>query len=123
MQGHVSRPTTVLEVELMGLSPASFGPDVDTAQRFLAGAYDSVEGLLITLETLRDIRKQAQGDIRGRLPEYELDLLRAAVVFYGGWIGCDTETIDSRHIAAPVGVQRAGSRQIRNVRGKSAALR
>lgn len=67
----------------MGLSPASFGLDVDTAQRFLAGAYDSVEGLLQTLETLRDIRKQTQGDIRGRMPENEVDLLRAAVVFAG----------------------------------------
>ena len=67
----------------MGLSPAKFGPDVDTAQRFLAGAYDSVEGLLQTLETQRYIRKQTQGDIRGRMPENEVDLLRAAVVFAG----------------------------------------
>lgn len=68
---------------LKGLSPAEFGPGVDTAQRFLAGAYDSVDGLLQTLETLRSIRKEAQGDIRGRMPENEADLLRAAVVFVG----------------------------------------
>lgn len=70
-------------VALAGLSPASFAPGTDTAQRFLAGAYDSVNGLLDTLDTLRSIRKQAQGDIRGRMPANEEDLLRAAVVFTG----------------------------------------
>ena len=68
---------------LKGLSPAEFGPGVDTAERFLAGAYDSVDGLLETLETLRGIRKDLQCDIRGRMPENEADLLRAAVVFAG----------------------------------------
>ena len=42
-----------------------------------------MDGLLQTLETLRGIRKEAQGDIRGRMPENEADLLRAAVVFAG----------------------------------------
>ena len=68
---------------LDGLTPASFGPGTDTAQRFLAGAYDSVNGLLGTLDTMRAIRKKAKGDIRGRMPENEADLLRAAVVFTG----------------------------------------
>jgi hypothetical protein len=70
-------------VLLKGLSPASFGPGTDTAQRFLAGAYDSVNGLLESLDTLREIRKKSQGDIRGRIPENEADVLRAAVVFTG----------------------------------------
>jgi hypothetical protein len=68
---------------LKPLSPAAWAPGTDTAQRFLAGAYDSVNGLLETLDTLREIRKNAQGDIRGRMPENEADLLRAAVVFTG----------------------------------------
>ena len=42
-----------------------------------------MDGLLQTLGTLRGIRKEAQGDIRGRMPENEADLLRAAVVFAG----------------------------------------
>ncbi len=68
---------------LAALSPSAGGPLADTAQRFLAGAYDSVNGLFGTLDTLRKIRKEAQGDIRGRMPESEADLLRAAVVFTG----------------------------------------
>lgn len=68
---------------LGGLSLASSAPGTDIAQRFLAGAYDSVNGLLDTLDTLRAIRKKAQGDIRGRMPENEADVLRAAVVFTG----------------------------------------
>lgn len=68
---------------LKGLSPAKFGPGLDVSQRFLAGSYDSVDAILTTLDTIRDNRKQAQGDIRGRLPENEADLLRAAIVFTG----------------------------------------
>lgn len=71
------------DVPLKALSPASFSPGTDTAQRFLAGAYDSVNGLLESLDTLRAIRKEAQGDIRGRMPENEADILRATVVFTG----------------------------------------
>jgi hypothetical protein len=70
-------------VPLKGLSPALIAPGTDTAQRFLAGAYDSVNGVLESLDTLRAIRKKGQGDIRGRMPESEADLLRAAVVFTG----------------------------------------
>lgn len=65
------------------LSAASSAPGTDTAQRFLAGAHDSVDGLLKTLDKMRAIRKTDQGDIRGRLAENEADLLRAAVVFTG----------------------------------------
>lgn len=39
--------------------------------------------MLDTLGTLRAIRKGSKGDIRGRVPENEADLLRAAVVFTG----------------------------------------
>lgn len=68
---------------LKSLPPASLAQGTDTAQRFLAGAYDSVNGLLATLDAVRSIRKGKQGDIRGRVPENEADLLRAAVVFTG----------------------------------------
>ena len=70
-------------MSLGSLSPAMGWPGTDTAQRYLAGAYDSVEGLLQAFETLRVIRKETDGDIRGRMPENEVDLLRAAVVFTG----------------------------------------
>ncbi len=70
-------------VPLKGLSPAEPGPGLDVSQRFLAGSFDSVGAILATLDTVREIRKQAQGDIRGRLPENEADLLRAAIVFTG----------------------------------------
>lgn len=70
-------------MRLDGLSPAEFARETETAQRFLASAYDSVGALLETLETIRKARKAEQGDIRGRLPENEADLLRAAIVFTG----------------------------------------
>jgi hypothetical protein len=70
-------------VHLAGLSPACLEPGTDTAQRFLASAYDSVEAVLENLATVRDLRKQETGDIRGRLPANEEDLLRAAIVFTG----------------------------------------
>jgi hypothetical protein len=52
---------------------------VETAQRFLASAYDSVESVLTTLDTVR----VARGARRGRLTSAEEDLLRAAIVFTG----------------------------------------
>jgi hypothetical protein len=70
-------------MKLAGLSPAEFASGTEIAQRFLASAYDSVDGLLDTLTTIRQARKAGQGDIRGRLPENEADLLRAAIVFTG----------------------------------------
>lgn len=69
--------------QLRGLTPACLAPGTDTAQRFLAGAYDSVEAVLENLATIRELRRQETGDIRGRLPANEEDLLRAAVVFTG----------------------------------------
>ena len=65
-----------------GLSPAKFHPATETAQRFLASAYDSVDAVLGTLETIRELRKQQTGDVRGRLTAQEEDL-RAAIVFAG----------------------------------------
>lgn len=68
---------------LPGLSPACLEPGTETAQRFLAGAYDSVEAVLDSLSKIRELRRQESGDIRGRLPANEEDLLRAAIVFTG----------------------------------------
>lgn len=68
---------------LSSLSAAELHPAIDTPQRFLASAYDAVQAVLGNLETLRQLRKQQTGDIRGRLTANEEDLLRAAVVFTG----------------------------------------
>jgi hypothetical protein len=65
------------------LSPACFQPETDTAQRFLASAYDAVEAVLENLEKVRELRRQETGDIRGRLTANKEDLLRAAIVFTG----------------------------------------
>ena len=70
-------------MQLSALSPASLKPGTDTAQRFLASAYDSVEAVLENLATVRELRRQQSGDIRGRLTSNEEDLLRAAIVFTG----------------------------------------
>ncbi|MGA7671626.1 MAG: hypothetical protein WBW04_14455 [Nitrolancea sp.] len=69
--------------QLKGLTEAGGHEAVDTAQRFLASAYDAVDAVLETLDTVRQVRKQTGGDIRGRLTANEEDLLRAAVVFTG----------------------------------------
>lgn len=68
---------------MKSLSPARLCASADTSQRFLAGAFDSVGALLDTLDTIRRVRRDERGDIRGRMPENEADLLRAAVVFTG----------------------------------------
>jgi hypothetical protein len=70
-------------VHLRGLSPACGAPGTEIAQRFLASAYDSVEAVLENLATVRELRRTETGDIRGRLPSNEEDLLRAAIVFTG----------------------------------------
>lgn len=70
-------------MELRGLSAACLEPGTETAQRFLASAYDSVEAVLQTLKTVRELRRDQTGDIRGRLTSAEEDLLRAAIVFTG----------------------------------------
>lgn len=57
--------------------------DTATAQRFLLGAHDAVDGVLETLEKIRKLRKDETGASRGRLTGNEEDLLRAAVLFTG----------------------------------------
>lgn len=47
---------------LGGLSPAMGAPRTDAAQRYLAGAYDPVEGLLQAFKTLRVMRAGQQSD-------------------------------------------------------------
>ena len=71
--------------QLRGLTVACGVAGTDTAQRFLASAYDSVDAVLETLETMRGIRRQQApgGRIPGRLTSQEEDLLRAAIVFTG----------------------------------------
>src|SRR5581483_3568268 len=63
--------------------PACGVTGTETAQRFLASAYDSVEAELMTRETLRGIRRTQGGDVRGRLTSPEEDQLRAAIVLTG----------------------------------------
>jgi hypothetical protein len=59
-------------------------PGTETAQRFLASAYDSVQAVLENLSRIRQLRKDETGDdMRGRLTANEEDLLRAAIVFTG----------------------------------------
>lgn len=70
-------------MQLDPLSAACGAPETDTAQRFLASAYDAVDAVLENLEKVREIRRQEVGDIRGRLTASEEDLLRAALVFTG----------------------------------------
>jgi hypothetical protein len=71
--------------QLRALTPACGIAGTDTAQRFLASAYDSVDAVLETLETMRGVRRQQApgGRIPGRLTSQEEDLLRAAIVFTG----------------------------------------
>ncbi len=64
---------------LPGLTPAETVPPTEKAQRFLASAYDAVNGVLTSLDTVC----QARGRKRGRLTSNEEDLLRAAIVFAG----------------------------------------
>ena len=66
-----------------GLSPAEFHSYTETAQRFLASAYDSVEELLTTLTMFREWRRLEGQSLRGRLTRNEEDLLRAAILFAG----------------------------------------
>ena len=70
-------------MHLRTLTAACLEPGTETAQRFLASAYDSVEAVLDNLAKIRELRKREVGDIRGRLPSNEEDLLRAALVFTG----------------------------------------
>ena len=85
----VARPaeataTFVRVAELRSLPPARSAPGTEKPQRFLASAYDSVEAVLASLETVRASRRAAAGGkAPGRLTSQEEDLLRAAIVFTG----------------------------------------
>jgi hypothetical protein len=58
--------------------------ETEVAQRFLTSAYESVDGVLGTLATVRKVRSEKAGKkLKGRLTLPEEDLLRAAVVFTG----------------------------------------
>lgn len=70
-------------MELRSLTPAGGEPGTDTAQRFLASAYDSVEAVLQTLKTVREHRRKETGRTLRRLTSSEEDLLRAGIVFTG----------------------------------------
>jgi hypothetical protein len=65
--------------QLRALTAACGEPGTETAQRFLASGFDSVDTVLETLDGLR----AARGRVRGRLTSAEEDLLRAAIVFTG----------------------------------------
>ena len=68
---------------VQGLEPAVWCPPTETAQRFLASAYDSVAAVFENLETVRQVRRDQGRNIQGRLPGNEEDLLRAAILFTG----------------------------------------
>ncbi|MBE0417824.1 MAG: hypothetical protein IBX63_08655 [Coriobacteriia bacterium] len=68
---------------MQGLEPAITCAQTETAQRFLASAFDSVAAMFDNLEALRRLRKSQGRNIQGRLPGNEEDLLRAAVLFSG----------------------------------------
>lgn len=81
---------------LPGLRPAVTVPATEKAQRFLGSAYDAVNGVLTSLETVRE----ARGRTRGRLTSNEEDLLRAAIVFAGAGLDATVKQL-LRH-ALPV---------------------
>lgn len=56
---------------------------IEKSQRFLISAHEAVQEVLGTLDVLRNVRKEKQGDIRGRLAVNEEDQLRAAIIFTG----------------------------------------
>lgn len=66
---------------MQGLDPAIICAETETAQRFLASAYDSVDAVFRNLETIRQVRRDRGENVRGRVPSNEEDLLRAAIVF------------------------------------------
>lgn len=66
---------------MRGLEPAVWCAETETAQRFLASTYDSVEAVFLTLQTIRNVRRTRGENVTGRLPGPEEDLLRAAIVF------------------------------------------
>jgi hypothetical protein len=96
------------------LSPAEFHRHTETAQRFLASAYDSVEELLITIAMFRELYRQ-EGFVRwGRIRQNEEDLLRAAILFAGA--GLDATLKHS------TGSRRAGYETVEPSGGNAEAL-
>lgn len=86
------------------LSAAELHESTETAQRFLASAYDSVDGVLESFEIIRTLRREEGQDLRGRLTSYEEDLLRAAIVFAGA--GLDATLKQLIRDALPAVVER-----------------
>jgi hypothetical protein len=86
-----------------GLDPFAAGDTyVDTAQRFLASAYDSVAALFdVHYPAIRGLR--AAG--RGRLTHAEGDIFRAAIIFAGA--GVDATLKELIRTAVPVQVERS----------------
>ena len=66
--------------ELDPLLTACGEPGTETAQRFLTSAFESVEAVLQTLKTMRNLRRDQGGDIRGRLTSPESSLQSAVEV-------------------------------------------
>src|SRR6266508_2282304 len=96
-------------MELRGLTPPHGEPGTETAQRFLASAYDSVEAVLQTLNTVRQQRRLETGRTLRRLTSPEEDLLRAAIVFTGAGLDAtlkqlirDALPACSRQVAKPM---------------------
>ncbi|HSH61653.1 MAG TPA: hypothetical protein VK988_18790 [Acidimicrobiales bacterium] len=81
---------------LPGLTPAITMSATEKAQRFLGSAYDAVNGVLTSLDTVCE----ARGRTRGRLTSNEEDLLRAAIVFAGAGLDATVKQL-LRH-ALPV---------------------
>jgi hypothetical protein len=81
-------------VALKALPTAVSQPQTEVAQRFLTSAYESVDGVLTTLSSVRKARSAAAGKaLKGRLTLPEEDLLRAAVVFTGAGLDATLKQI------------------------------
>lgn len=68
---------------LAPIRPAPSGkcPEIRGAQRLLEGAHRSASDVLATREAVEEARKAGNATAKGRPAGYELDLLRAAIVF------------------------------------------
>lgn len=86
-----------------GLDPlAAGGTVVETAQRFLASAYDSVANLF---ENHYPLVRGQRDATRGRLTHAEQDIFRAAIVFAGA--GLDATLKEITRQAVPIQVRRS----------------
>jgi hypothetical protein len=57
--------------------------NTERPQRFLWSAYDSVWGILENLDVVRQLDRDLERGLRGRLSHSEADMLRAAITFTG----------------------------------------